>query len=246
MLLIVLEPITILVLVCTWTWALCSVLARGEPYAWLVGILFLPPVALPLYVANRASGGLVDRQFLRIRHRARIRELALLCRENGTFDRRLELAELLFSEGHYRECLVELDEAMKLNDEDRRVQFLAARALVASGKRAAALPHAEFVVDIDPTYANGEAAILAAHLAAEAGNSERAVEILGRCSSRQQIPSVVLMLAELLSKAGRNAEAISALDHLLELAKDDQLALRSPAQRRALSQARSLRGRLKV
>jgi len=235
-----LEPTIVFLLLCGWTWALCSVLARGESYGWLLAILFVPPVGLPLYAANRLSGGIIDRKFESIRNRERIVELESLVESDPTFDRRTELANLLHREGRHRDALVQLDAAMQVDEDDRRVQYLAAKALVGLGRGDAAIPHLEFVLRIDPSYDFGHAVLELARLHRAAGQPAAALPWLESSYRRQPLPRVAVALAELLDEAGRRPDAVATLRHLLQLADGGSLPLRDKRERQALSAARAL------
>jgi hypothetical protein len=237
-------PVILFLVLVVWTWALCETLRRQEPYAWLIGLIFLPPIVLPAYLYNRVSNGMLDRAYRGYLDRQRTKVLEAVVEKDPTFQLRLELARLLYGQKRYAEALRQLGEAMNVDDEHREVQFLAGMALLAMGRREAALPHLQFVTDADPGFRDGEAAVAAAEALHEMGRSEEALALLNQATRRLSIPWVVVSKAQLLMALGRNEEAKKVLTDLLAPSTAGHSAASDRRHRRALAAARGLMGKL--
>jgi hypothetical protein len=181
---------------------------RPDTY-WIWIILFLgPPGALSYLVAEALPDlGLLQQSFKAFPRRKRIAQLNMEIRDNPSTGNFEELGDLLMDEGRLEQARAAYDRAIAARSTTLDCFYRRGVCALLLGEAAAALPDLEMAVGKDPGHDFYRAAGLLAHAYAQTGQNEKAAAMFQRAIERSTLSETYLNYADFLAAQGRNAEA---------------------------------------
>ncbi|MCC5877485.1 MAG: tetratricopeptide repeat protein [Candidatus Sumerlaeia bacterium] len=220
--LLFLIPTTFLALLVLWTWALIETLRREQSYWWLLFVLFLPPVAIPVYFVNFfLLNDPIGKEIERIRLLAKADRLREQIAESDILARREELYRVLIDLEKWQQAVEELGILVDRDDTSLRYQLDLGRCLLQLEKPQNAAAHLRFVVDSEPRYSQGDARLFLALALEQIGDVEGAIFELREAISYLERPRFLYELARIQMANGQEQEAQAMLRRLLESHRDD-------------------------
>jgi len=241
-------PLTFLLLLSLWMWALIDALRRERDYLWLILVVFIPPLGVALYLVNFLILGDEERGLTAFRRRIdrerRIFELKQQIREEDFPARREELARLLFESGQWRDCLTHLEKALDIDPENLRAQYMAGRCLAELDEYDKALAHLDYVFHEEPAYDHYRAGILYARVLEAAARRQEALKVFERLRERTTTPEIRVRHALVLTRENQNDKAREELESLLADYRDESENIHAARDKPWLDTARKLLSRL--
>lgn len=212
-------PITLILFLAGWMWALADTLRNERSHGWLIFLLVLPPIAIFVYALNflllgderYGVGAYVNQQ----RNQRRIGELRELLKTDDIRANREELVQALMKAQRWEEALEELKPLLDRDPEDVDLQYRTARCLTALGKDEAALPHLDYIFEESPGWKGWEASLEYAAALERLQRFPDALAVYDRVSQSLSIPEVVVRRARVLAKLDRKSEAIEDLEKVI-------------------------------
>ncbi|MGA3129378.1 MAG: tetratricopeptide repeat protein [Terracidiphilus sp.] len=181
---------------------------RPDTY-WLWVILFLGPLGALVYLFAEAlpDVGLLRNSFKGFPRRKRIAQLNLEIHDNPSSGNFEELADLLMDEGKLDQARAAYDKAIAKRSTTLDCFYRRGVCALLLGDAAAALPDLEMAVEKDAGHDFYRAAGLLAHAYAQTGQKEKADAMFQKAIERSTLSETYLNYADFLASQGRNAEA---------------------------------------
>jgi hypothetical protein len=208
-----------------WPWglllqaaAIIHFIRRRPDTYWIWIILFLGPVGALVYLCAEALPdlGLLGHSFKGFPRRKRIAQLNLEIRDNPSMGNFEELGDLLMDEGRLDAARAAYDKSIAARSTVVDCFYRRGVCALLLGDAAAALPDLEMAVQNDPGHDFFRAAGLLAHAYAQTGQNEKAGVMFQRAIERSTLSETYLNYADYLAAAGRNAEARSWAQKVLD------------------------------
>ena len=218
MLLLFAYSILLIVFSIFWLRMLVDALKQHRPWGWIGFLAFVPVISGPLYFLNfyifgKEGKGALDSS---LEYSGRIRSLKQKIAENDLLADKRELADAYFESQNYNEALTLLQECLRGDGEDIRSQFQAGVSFLATGRPQLALPHLEYVLDVDPRFYYGEARLAYANALLESGDKERARDQFAWAATHFNIPEATVRMCQFLIQEGQKKEAYVLLVSMLQ------------------------------
>ena len=208
-----------------WPWglllqaaAIIHFIRRRPDTYWIFIILFLgPPGALIyLFVEALPDLGLLRQSFKTFPRRKRIAQLDLEIRDNPSPGNYEELGDLYMDEGKLERARAAYDKALAARSATVDCFYRRGVCALLLGEAVAALPDLEMAVQKDAGHDFYRAAGLLAHAYAETGQKEKADAMFRQAIERSTLSETYLNYADFLASQGRNAEARSWAQKVLD------------------------------
>lgn len=215
-------PIAFLTTLVLWTWTLIETLRREQSYWWLLFLLFLPPVAIPVYLLNfYLLNDLIGREIERIKLLGRADRLILEIEESDILGRREELYRIYMQLRRWSDAIEQLGVLVERDEDSLRYQYDLGQCLLELNKPQNAAAHLRYVVDSDPKYDQGGGRLQLALALEQLDDREGAIEELKHAVKYLERPRFIYELARIQMEAGQGAEAKALLRRLLESHRED-------------------------
>ena len=181
---------------------------RPDTY-WIWIILFLGPLGALVYLFAEAlpDVGLLRQTFKGFPRRKRIAQLNLEIHDNPSTGNFEELGDLYLDEGKLAQARAAYDNAIAKRSTVVDCFYRRGVCALLLGDAAAALPDIELAVGKDPGHDFYRAAGLLAHAYAATGQKEKAEAMFQKAIERSTLSETFLNYADFLASQGRNAEA---------------------------------------
>lgn len=181
---------------------------RPDTY-WMYIILFLGPLGAIVYLFAEAVPdlGLMGPAFQAFPRRKRIRQLEFAIQDNPSAGNYEELGDLYMDEGKLQLARNAFDKAIAAHANSTDCFYRRGLCAIQLGDAAGALPDLEWVVSKDSDYDFRRAAGLLAHAYAQTGNKEKAEALFRQVTIASTLSETYLNFADLLRSEGRNTEA---------------------------------------
>jgi hypothetical protein len=199
-----------------WPWgvllqvaAIIHFIRRRPDTFWIWIILFLGPPGALIYLCAEALPdlGLLRQSFKRFPRRKRIAQLNLEIRDNPSSGNYEELGDLYMDEGQLLQARSAYDKAIAARSTTMDCFYRRGVCALLLGDATAALPDLEMAVQKDPGHDFYRAAGLLAHAYAQTGQKEKADAMFQRAVERSTLSETYLNYADFLAAQGRNGEA---------------------------------------
>lgn len=209
-----LQPWSFLLLVL----ALVHFIRRRPDNYWLWIILFLPTIGPIVYLFAEAIPdlGLLRGTFKMFPRRRRIHELEAMIRDNPSAGNFEELADLYMEDGNFQKARECYDRAISSRTDSPDPFYRRGVCEIELSDFAAAVPDLERAVASKPDYDFYRAGGLLAHAYAQTGQKERAESLFKKVTEISTLSETYLNYASLLASEGRNAEARSWAQKVLD------------------------------
>jgi tetratricopeptide (TPR) repeat protein len=188
-------PLAALALLTFWVVMICKALREEHDYVWVVLLVVLPPLGLPLYLVNfyilgdKARGLTAIRVRNRREREAEVLELEFRTSHIPALQERL--CELYFTGEKWEKCLEHLKPALDRDPDNLRLQYLAARTLLALNRQDAAIQHLAFIVETDQRYDAWKAMLLLAQVLEVQGRRDEALQYYDRLARNVTFPEAL-------------------------------------------------------
>src|SRR5277367_200698 len=189
--------------------AIIHFIRRRPDLYWIFIILFLGPLGAAIYILIEVipDAGLLSQSFKVFPRRKRIQELEAMVRDNPSSGNYEELGDLYMDDGRLQPARVAFDKAIAARADTLDPFYRRGVCALLLGDAAGALPDLERVVGKDPDYDFHRAAGLLAHAYAQTGQREKAEALFRQATITSTLSETYLNFASLLAAEGRNAEA---------------------------------------
>ena len=190
---------------------------RPDTY-WIWIILFLGPPGALIYLCVEALPdlGLLRQSFKTFPRRKRIAQLDLEIRDNHSPGNYEELGDLYMDEGKLEWARAAYNKALAARSTTVDCFYRRGVCALLLGDAAAALPDLEMAVEKDPGHDFYRVVGLLAHAYAETGQKEKADVLFRQAIERSTLSETYLNYADFLASQGRNAEARSWAQKVLD------------------------------
>jgi hypothetical protein len=185
---------------------------------WIYVILFLGPIGAIVYLCAEAipDMGLLRGTFKVFPRRKRIGQLETAIRDNPSAANYEELGDLYMEDGKLAHAREAFNRAIGARSDTLDSYYRRGVCALLLGDAAGALPDLERTVGKEPEYDFRRAPGLLAHAYALTGQKEKAEALFLRTTTTSTRSETYLQFAELLASEGRNAEARSWAQKVLE------------------------------
>lgn len=208
-----------------WPWglllqaaAIIHFIRRRPDTYWIWIIIFLGPLGALVYLFAEAVPdlGLLRNSFKGFPRRKRIAQLHLEIRDNPSMGNFEELGDLLMDEGKLAQARDAYNKAIAARSMTLDCFYRRGVCALLLGDARAALPDLEMAVQKDPGHDFYRAAGLLAHAYAQTGHPEKADAMFHKAIERSTLSETFLNYADFLAAQGRNAEARSFAQKVLD------------------------------
>jgi hypothetical protein len=189
--------------------AIVHFIRRRPDMYWIFIILFLGPLGAIVYIFVEVIPdlGLLRQSFKVFPRRKRIKELESMVRDNPSAGNWEELGDLYMDDGRLMFARTAFDKSIAARADTLDPFYRRGVCAVLLGDAAAAIPDLERAVNTDLEYDFHRAAGLLAHAYAQTGQKEKAEALFRRTLVLSTLSETYLNFAQLLASEGRNAEA---------------------------------------
>ncbi|MGB0065923.1 MAG: tetratricopeptide repeat protein [Terracidiphilus sp.] len=190
---------------------------RPDTY-WIFIVLFLGPLGALVYLFAEVLPdlGLLRNTFKGFPRRKRIAQLHLEIHDNPSMGNFEELGDLLMDEGKLAQARDAYNKAIAARSTTLDCFYRRGVCNLLLGDAATALPDLEMAVQKDPGHDFFRAAGLLAHAYAQTGQKEKADAMFQKAIERSTLSETFLNYADFLAAQGRNAEARSFAQKVLD------------------------------
>ncbi len=208
-----------------WPWglllqaaAIIHFIRRRPDTYWIFIILFLGPPGALIYLCVEALPdlGLLRQSFKTFPRRKRIAQLNLEIHDNPSPGNYEELGDLYMDEGKLQTARTAYVQAILARSTTLDCFYRRGVCALLLKDAAAALPDLEMAVQKDPGHDFYRAAGLLAHAYAQTGRKEKADAMFQQAIERSTLSETYLNYADFLAAQGRNAEARSWAQKVLD------------------------------
>ncbi len=181
---------------------------RPDTY-WIFIIIFLGPLGALIYFFVEAlpDVGLLRQSFKTFPRRKRIAQLLMEIRDNPSAGNWEELGDLYMDEGKLQLARDAFNKAIAARSDTPDCFYHRGVCAILLGDAATALPDLEMVVRRDPGHDFHHAVGLLAHAYAQTGQKDKAEAHFRQAVERSTLSETYLNFADFLASEGRNAEA---------------------------------------
>lgn len=188
---------------------------------WHVLLFFFTPFAVLVYLIihgralfRRRDGSALFGPSMR----SRIREAERDVRLSDTVAAHSELAELCFQAGDFERCQVEYGKVLAVEPDCQEAQYFLALCLMEKGDLKSASEKLDIVLQANPKYRFGMAALKRSECWRKLGRTEEALEERRRLHRAFPRPLFEYAYAEMLAEAQRKEDARKVLEEMLDAA----------------------------
>jgi hypothetical protein len=201
-----------------WIAAIIHFIRRRPDTYWLYIILFFPVLGALVYLVVEALPdlGLLRGTFKGFPRRKRIAQLNLEIRDNPSMGNFEELGDLLMDEGKLAQARDAYNKAIAARSTTLDCFYRRGVCTLLLGDATAALPDLEMAIQKDPGHDFYRGAGLLAHAYAQTGQKEKAEAMFQKAIERSTLSEIYLNYADFLAGQGRNAEARSFAQKVLD------------------------------